>query len=138
MIWRNNSRGFTMIEMIVVIAVLGLALSVVVGFAARGHPGLDLASAADGLAGTLRSARVRAITRQSTVMFTPLAAGRGYAIDGVVHSFPADVSLTAGAGIRFAPDGSSSGGVLRLATGGRAKVLQVEWLTGQVRIADAP
>jgi len=137
---RYNIRqaGFTLIEMIVVIAVLGLALSVVASFAPRRHAGLDLASAADGLAETLRTARTQAIVRQSPVLFTPAADGRGYAVDGAFRALPPDVVLTSAVPIRFAPDGSASGGVLRLAgADGRGRLLRLDWLTGQASVADA-
>ncbi len=129
---RVASMGFTLIEVIAVIAILGLALSVVASFAPRRHGGLDLVNAADGLVETLRSARAKAIARQTPVLFAPTTDGRGYAVDGIVRALPAAIVLTAETAIRFAPDGSSSGGVLRLASDGSARVLRVDWLTSQV------
>jgi hypothetical protein len=40
--------------------------------------------------------------------------------------------------IRFSPDGSSSGGQVLLGTGRHRIGITVEWLTGQVKVADAP
>ena len=51
---------------------------------------------------------------------------------GIVRSLPPSVVLTAAPAIRFAPDGSSSGGTLRLANDTEARVLRVDWLTGSV------
>jgi general secretion pathway protein H len=133
---RRRPAGFTLIETIVVIAILGLALSVVAGFAPRRHSTLDLSNAADGLAETLRSARATAIARSVPVVFAPAADGRGYRLDGAYRALPQSVLLTAAAPIRFEPDGSSSGGVLRLANESGARVLRVDWLTGQVGSAD--
>ena len=42
------------------------------------------------------------------------------------------------AGISFAPDGSSSGGRIVLADGGRRVQVGVDWLTGRVSVANAP
>jgi general secretion pathway protein H len=134
--------GFTLIEMIIVIVVLGLGLAVTASFLPRRHAGLDLANASDGLAEALRSARARAIASQNPVLFAPSKDGHGYFVDGSAHVLPADIVLSPGPAIRFAPDGSSSGGILRMATAAgpdavRLRVIRVDWLTGQVGVADA-
>jgi general secretion pathway protein H len=131
----RGAAGFTLIEMIVAIAILGLALSVVVGFAPRRHGRLELDNAANGLAETLRLARAGAIARSTPVLFAPTRDGGGYAVDGVVRRLPPSVVLTAAPAIRFAPDGSASGGTLRLANGSGTQELRVDWLTGQVAVA---
>ena len=128
----RRSAGFTLIETIVVIAILGLALAVVAGFAPRRDGRLTLDNAANGLAEALRSARSSAIARSAPILFAPAKDGRGYAVGGIVRSLPPSVVLTAAPAIRFAPDGSSSGGTLRLANDTEARVLRVDWLTGSV------
>jgi general secretion pathway protein H len=40
------------------------------------------------------------------------------------------------AGITFAPDGSSSGGRVAMAEGGRRVLVGVDWLTGRVSVAN--
>ena len=94
--------GFTLIEILVVLVILGLALSIVAGFAPIGRSTLNLAAATDIVANTLRLARVQAITRQQPVLFTLVAAGNGYAVDGTVRSLPNEVSASMDrAAIRF-------------------------------------
>jgi general secretion pathway protein H len=39
--------------------------------------------------------------------------------------------------IRFNPDGSSSGGRITIAEGGRRIAIGVDWLTGRVQVANA-
>jgi hypothetical protein len=39
--------------------------------------------------------------------------------------------------VRFSPDGSASGGGVLLGAGARQLKLDVEWLTGRVRVANA-
>ncbi len=148
MTWRSNAggrgaaparpAGFTLIETIVVIAVLGLALSVVASFVPRNHAALDLNTAADSVAEALRDARARAIAAQRDVTVAAAGQGHAYSVDSAVKPLPADVTLTAAAPVRFAPDGSASGGTLRLDAGARSRVLRIDWLTGQVSAADAP
>lgn len=133
----TGRAGFTLIEMLVALAILGLATAVVAGFLPRNHATLDLTAAADGLADTLRGASARAMARQVPVMFTASADGHGYALDGATAQLPPDVTILLPAPIRFAPDGSASGGEARLAAGSRMRVLRVDWLTGQVSVADA-
>jgi general secretion pathway protein H len=137
------SSGFTLIEMIVVLVVLGLTLAL---FAVRGpmrSRGLELRAAAEQLAQSLRAARGEAITAGRVVDVT-LTAG-GYRIgNGRLHAVPgvsilaSTASGTVQTGIRFAPDGSSSGAIVTLEDRTSRISIAVEWLTGRVRIADAP
>lgn len=129
--------GFTLIETVIAVAVLGLCLSVVAGFVPRRHAALDLNNAADSVAETLRDARARAIATQRDVTFAAIDGGRAYAVDGGRRVLPAGVTLIAAAPVRFAPDGGASGGTLRLDAAGRARLLRIDWLTGQVSTADA-
>jgi len=135
----GRSRGFTLIEILVVLVIMGLALAIVAGFLPRGHVGLDLATSADQLAGTLRLARTRAIATQQPVVFAAAADGHGFLIDGKAQALPRSVvlSLPGAAWIRFAPDGSSSGGAIRLSAGTLSRTLRVDWLTGRTVVADA-
>jgi general secretion pathway protein H len=130
--------GFTLIEILVVLVILGLALSIVAGFAPTGRSALDLAAASDTLTNTLRLARAQAITRQQPVLLTLVAGGHGYAVDGAARALPNDVNASMDrTAIRFTPDGSSSGGTIRLAGGKHVRWLRVEWLTGRVSASEA-
>ncbi len=128
--------GFTLIEILVVLVILGLALSIFAGFVNRGHTTLDLTTGADGLANTLRLARAEAITRQVPVTFALAPDGRFYVLDGKRKPLPQAVTLTMAGqtAIRFAPDGSSSGGAIRLAAGVQTRTVRVDWLTGRVSV----
>ena len=60
-------------------------------------------------------------------------------VRGGLHAVPPSILLAmAGpAAIRFGPDGDSSGGAVRVAGTARALLVQVDWITGRVAIADA-
>ena len=139
MTWLSKyRRGFTLIETLVVLVILGLALSIVAGFIVRGHGALDLATNADGLANTLRLARSRAIARQQPIVFVAMPGGHGYILDGIARALPAtlELSMVGTSAIRFAPDGSSSGGTVVLAAGNLTRTLRIDWLTGRVSVGD--
>ena len=140
MIWRSNRRppgGFTLLETIVVVVVLGLMLGILAGFVPRRPARLELANAADTVAATLRLARARAIASGRPVLVQ--AGGHVLLVDGVARplSGPAELAMAGPPVLRFAPDGSASGGAVRVAGQNRALLVTVEWLTGRVAIADA-
>ena len=144
----ERSTGFTLIEMIVVLAVLSLALVLVVGYQPPWSRGLDIEAGAAELAGQLRLARSEAIVRNEPVALAlDVAAGRYRIGNTAPRPLPAGITFelltiagerqtaTVG-GIRFQPDGSSSGGRIVLAQGARRVAIGVDWLTGRVAVAD--
>lgn len=137
----DPAAGFTLLEILVVLAVMGLALGIFVSRGPARSPALEVRGAASEVAQALRGARARAIAADRSVSFVMDAPRHQYRIEGEPpHAFPLalSVSLTAPAGaIRFAPDGSSSGGRVALADGGHTTVVSVDWLTGRVRMAEA-
>ena len=143
----RRDRGFTLLELLVVLAVLSLVLAIGVPRLINALPGVDTRRAASDLAATLKDTRFLAIRRnlETAVVLDP--TGRRYAVAGdrEVHSLPAglQVSMTvagevqdgSGAGrISFYPDGSSSGGRISLRQGGQTYQVDVDWLTGRVRL----
>ncbi len=145
---RNKDGGFTLVEVLVVLAVVGLALGVVALRGPQRSPALDLRAAAGTVAETLRLARSRAVAGNRTVGVVFDVAGPSLRLDGAPsRGLPTGISMavtatlgnTAGgrlAAIQFAPDGSSSGGRVVLQGGGRRTQVGVEWLTGRVSVAD--
>ena len=134
---RRAAGGFTLLETVVVVVVLGLMLGILAGFVPRRPARLELANAADTVAATLRLARARAIATGYPVVVQ--AGGGGLLVDGVARplSGRAVLAMAGPPAIRFAPDGSTSGGAVRVAGPAQAMLVTVAWLTGRVAIADA-
>lgn len=128
--------GFTLIEVLVVMAVLGMIAGLI---AYRGPPrsrSLDLQAQTAEVARTLRVARSRAITANRLISVTFDPAARTFSVDGAARPFP--TGLANRARIQFSPDGSSSGGRVELAAGERRQSVSVDWLTGRVSIGALP
>jgi general secretion pathway protein H len=130
----RNQCGFTLLEIIIVLVIMGLALAVFAGHGPMRSARLDIDGTAREIAGSLRLARSRAIAldRSLTWVATPESFG---AAGEPSHPVPPDVVLNGSREIGFAPDGSSTGGQLMLQGGERKVVIGVDWLTGAVRLA---
>jgi general secretion pathway protein H len=131
---RHRQDGFTLIEMIVVLAILALMLGLVIARGPMHSARLDAEAAARELTAALRLARGRAIAEERPVSVA-LAPDR-YQVEGLAaHSVPTDVALSGSSVIRFAPDGSSSGGTIAVRTAKSSVTIVVNWLTGRVELA---
>jgi general secretion pathway protein H len=128
MISRNSRQsGFTLLEVIVTIAVMGLVLAMLGSFMRPRSHRLEMESAVRTVAQTLRLARGQAI------------AG-GVPVAVAMPHLPAWLAVVVQAppgGIVFAPDGTSSGGHVLLAGADRKVEVNVDWLTGRVEIDGA-
>lgn len=133
----RRQGGFTLIEVIVVLAILGLSLSLLSQRIAPRSTGLELRAAAGEVRGLLAAARASAIARNHVVavVFDPVTASM--VVDGRHHVLPRGIALAAPAAIAFAPDGGATGGALVLQHGRRRMAVEVDWLTGRVRLAEA-
>lgn len=143
------TRGFTLVELMVVLAIAGLMLALAPPLISSVMPGVELKAAARRTAGALRLAREIAIADgRDTAWVIDIESNR-YRIDGDhrAGSLPAglEVELVAAedemqsesvGAIRFFPDGSSTGGrvILKRRDGGYQ--VGVNWLTGRILIAD--
>lgn len=144
----DRNSGFTLIEVIVTLAILGFALVLVVGYKPPWSRGLGLQATAAELASGLRLARSEAIASNQSVAFDLDVTGHRYRVGvGTERRLPANLSIelltiageqrAPGAGdIRFHPDGSSTGGRIALAVGQRRIAVGVDWLTGRISVAD--
>jgi len=143
------SHGFTLIEMIVVLVVVGLVMGLVLARGPMHSRTLEAHAAARDIAQTLRAARARAIAANQSVEFILDPRRHSFRVDaGAANGLPPWLDLSAAAApgetfgnrivaIRFAPDGSASGGRIELANGKLRLSIGVDWLTGRVSVVDA-
>ena len=146
-----RQRGFSLLEMIVVITIIGLAYTLLPKMVFSGVSGAELRSNARAVATGLRIARDAAInTKRETVlsldmenrMFTLPNDSKLHKLndqlDVKLYTAAADVVSDKVGTIRFFPDGSSNGGRVTVAAGERGFEIDVDWLTGHVTINDKP
>lgn len=128
---KTGAAGFSLIEMLVVLGIAGL-------IAGLGFPQLRAQIAAQewrsSVAGTmalLRSARATAIRSGSTATISLAPDGGALRLDGRdAMPVPASVKLGIATPVRFASDGSSSGGDISVMTRGRTMRISVAPATG--------
>jgi general secretion pathway protein H len=145
----QRASGFTLLEVIVVLVIAAIAYGLILGVPMRGASSADLKAASRALAAGLRQAQTTAMaTRRDAVLTVDLDA-REFVVggDAAVRKLPdgielklytaqTEVSSERRGAIRFYPDGSSTGGRITVASGERQYLVDVDWLTGKVSIAD--
>ena len=145
---RKTTAGFTLIEMLVILVILGLTVALIVSRGPARSTGFDLRATAADVAQQLRLARAEAIATDRITRFTLDHADRLYETNGVAGPvLPPELalSMTTATGsppkplgaIIFTPDGSSSGGRVVLTAGATTVAVVVDWLTGRVSVANA-
>lgn len=144
---RVASRGFTLVEIVVVIALIAGSTALVAGLVSSGMPGQQLRGAARELAAQMRFARAQAIvTGEPQVLRLDAGKHEWTAPKGRHGALPGQIEIiavgarddAAGEGVatyRFFPDGASTGGNVRLKIGDAEWRVDVAWLTGEVALA---
>jgi general secretion pathway protein H len=142
----RGEAGFTLIEMLVVVAVMGFALGLIITRGPVRSQSLEMKAAVNEVAQGLRLARSRAIATNTPVQFAVDVPARSFRIDrGAPTILPSSLSIAMTAvsqetlgsrlgAIRFNGDGSATGGRIELADGQRRAQVGVDWLTGRVSV----
>jgi general secretion pathway protein H len=140
------ARGFTLIEVILVLLLIGVVVGVAAVSLTDGLATARVRSAGQDLVAALRYTRAQAIvSRRQQALELDVEARSYVAPKREAVQLPKNVELrlltaaeeqtgsTTGR-IRFWPDGSSSGGRIKLVYGEQAWDVEVAWLTGEVRL----
>jgi len=142
-------RGFTLLELLVVLALAGLLLTLAPPLITGLMPGVETKGAARQLVAALRHSRSHAITSAEDALLLMDLQEKQYRVSGRerVYTLPeaATVEMVTAsserqgerlAAIRFFPDGSSTGGRITLRYATDVYRVDVDWFTGRVRILD--
>jgi len=142
----ESHRGFTLVEMLAVLLIVSLVMALVGTSISRNVSGAEMRTAAKKVAASLRYTRTRAILSKSEQVFLVDAENRSYraaereAVDlpeGMnveLNTARSELTSESVGGIRFYPDGGSTGGRVKLEANGRVYQVNVAWLTGEARV----
>src|SRR5205823_14822628 len=145
--FRRSARGVSLLELLIVLALIALVAGMVLPTFGAGVPTSELKAAARQLAAGLRIARSEAVSQKREALLAVDLEGRRFKVDRDPHEYrlPSRVGLKlftaqndivnekVGA-IRFFPDGGSNGGRITVFAGERKYEVDVDWLTGRVAI----
>ena len=143
---KTRANGFPLVEIMVVLVIMALVMALVGTSISRSVSGAEMRNAARKLAASLRYTRTHAILVKSEQVFLVDTDNRSYtAPQREPVELPAgmNVQLTTArseltsehvGGIRFYPDGGSTGGRVLLEANGRIYRVNVAWLTGETSI----
>ena len=140
----TSAAGFTLVELLVVMGIMGLLLAVVLSSKPQ-TAAVRVTVAARAIAATLQLARAQAMASNAETVVRIDPTKRQFGMDGSMHALPRGMTVAMivaenervreSGGMRFYPDGQSSGGEIVLALEGRASRIAVNWFTGEPRLS---
>jgi general secretion pathway protein H len=136
-------------EILLVVTLVAMLVGVTAPLLTNAVAGAQLKSAAREIAAALRHARNIAVSKQQEAAVSIDVQSRRYRVSSEQRdrALPGEVELkvfgaasespddTVG-GVRFFPDGSSTGGRITVAMGERGYRIDVDWLLGKVTLSE--
>ena len=152
----SRDGGFTLMELLIVLTIGGMLVSLAAPMYSAVMPGARARSQVNELIVTLRDTANKAVSsgHETRIEFAPeassytsgnaptvtLSAGTELIVEASLdpHRRPAeyDGSERGVVTMKFFPDGSSSGGTIRLRSANRDYLVGVDWLTGRVEVLE--
>lgn len=149
MIVTDKVKGFTLVELLIVLVIMSLLLSLVPPLLSSVMPSVTIKATANDLYHDIKYVRNMAILngRQTSIILNTLNNSyfSEYKDNGSEVSLPSDIKMSVNGAyqqatngdtntISFFADGSSSGAIVLLSTNEKAYTILVDWLTGKVSI----
>lgn len=155
-LWRSVDRaprkphgkagGFSLLELVVVLVLVSLLFTVIGVSVSRSISAAEMRNAARELTAGLRHSRGQAIIQRQQQVFTvdterrtwqagnsePVLLPEGLGV--TLNTARSELTGERAGGIRFYPDGASTGGSVVLTADGREWHITVGWLTGEIGI----
>jgi general secretion pathway protein H len=144
--FQRPAVGFTLVEMIVVLVIVSLVLAMVGTSISRNISGAEMRTAARKMAASMRYTRTQAILTKTEQVFLLDTEARTYkagekdteelpeGMNVELNTARSELTSESAGGIRFYPDGASTGGSVRLEANGRIYKVNVAWLTGEASL----
>lgn len=145
---RSPSAGFSLLEILIALAILALGVALVGVAFMRSSEGMRFDEGVRALALDLKSAQTEAMRSGRDTALVIDVDARTYSLsNGASQALPENVRVrvtSAGevaAGTRkpafvFSPDGGSTGGSVVLAIPDRSATIMVDWMTGNVSVVE--
>jgi general secretion pathway protein H len=140
----KQSAGFTLVELLVVMGILGLILVSVLSVRPN-TAATRVAVTARAVAATLQLARSQAMVSNTETVVRIDTRNRQFGLAKSMHALPRGMTVAMtvaeteriedSGGMRFYPDGQSSGGEIVLTLDGRVSRIAVNWLTGEPQLS---
>lgn len=140
-------RGFSLLEIIVVVALIALVMSFAAYTLNKQLPGQQLRSSAKELAAELRFTKSQAMMTGQSQTFEINAKTREWkgpknhsgllpkSLEIIATTAKREQSISDIAAIKFFPEGASTGGRIVLQHGTAKWQVDVKWLTGEVKVS---
>jgi general secretion pathway protein H len=136
----GSAAGFTLVELLVVLAIIGLLIAAAPFLMRSAMPGARSLAAARTLAQDLRQTRGQAIASGNATAVRFDSTKQTYLLEpgDRSHTLPRTVRFSlparAAAQIGFYPDGSSNGGTVFVGEGALRHRVSIDWLTGRIAV----
>ncbi|MEE4304821.1 MAG: GspH/FimT family pseudopilin [Wenzhouxiangella sp.] len=141
-----RAGGFSLLELMVVMLIVSMLFAVVGVSVSRSIEGAEIRNASREIVAGIRHTRGQAIIQRQQQVFhvdadarTWTAAGREpvqipEGLDITIETARSELTGENAGGIRFYPDGASTGGFVELLANQRTWKVEVSWLTGEVSL----